>query len=81
MLFAIEPAALVASTIRPFEDTLALFLVVDVFASVNTVVFKSEHSKAVHHVVSPVTRILATVSPNIGSCSLHFVVHKVSLKS
>lgn len=65
----------------PLKDTLALFLVVDVFASVDTVVFKSKHSEAVHHVVSPVTRVLSTVSPNVGSCSLHFIMHKVALKS
>ena len=76
MLFTLEPFAVVATTIGPGKDTVAMLLIIFVIADVFTAVTPSEHTLAFHSVVNPVTVKDATVGPDILAAPVNIVIVK-----
>ena len=80
MLLTIFPATVVLPSVRPSEDSLSFFLVVDVLSLVLAAILKRETPVPVHHVVSPIALILTAVNPCVGAGALHLVQNETALE-
>jgi hypothetical protein len=81
VLFSILPLSVVLSTIGPFENSVALFLIVNVFSFVSTSIGPLKDSISVHLVQVPFSCVLTTVSPCVNSVAVDVVVYEFSFIS
>jgi hypothetical protein len=78
VLLAIFPLSVVFATIRPCEDTLAFFLIVEVITLVTTTVMPSKDASTVHLIVAPLAIILTSVGPGIDAFALNIIVEELA---
>ena len=79
VLLATQPPALIASAIGPSEQTSPLFFVFGVLTAVLTPILEAKDTLAMHPVISPVSRISATICPYVGAKALHAVLYEAAL--
>jgi hypothetical protein len=78
MLNPVEPTSLVVLTTRPLEDPLTGLEVRLVTTTITSSVWPLELADAFHFVVDPLPRVLASVTPNVGTLAMDLIILKFS---
>ena len=79
MLFAIQPRAIILTTIRPVEDTMAFLFVINIITFIATIIRPVELAKTFHFVIFPLSFVDSAVSPFILSFTFDVVLDKVTM--
>lgn len=74
VLLAPAPVTGVCAAITPSIDTVAMFLVIFVFAPVLPTILPSVHTDSVHIIIDPFSLVLTTIEPSVGAQALDFVL-------
>ncbi len=79
-MFAVAPVALVNTTVRPFEFSVAILLVVYVTPGVNSAVAPLENSFAIHFIIFPLASEFSAVRPLVGPAAVDLVIKEFPYK-
>ena len=79
MLLSILPEAVIFTTIRPEEDTLAFFLIIDVFSFIASVIRPLENTSALHLIILPFAFVDTSIAPLVLACTFDVVFDELTV--
>ena len=81
MLLTVKPLSVVDSSIRPLENSMTFFLVIDIASLVLPAIEPAESSLSMHHIVLPLTFVAPLVRPDIDTMAFHTIFKEISAKA
>lgn len=81
MLFAVQPLAIVLTSVWPCENATTFFLVISVFAFVPSAVVPGKDASTMHLIKLPLPVKRAAIGPFVNAVSVDVVVDEVSFVS